>query len=68
MPSARKPVLKLMFGALIRAGESWRGLHFTGFELRQLDAVTKELDADYDTSIARLDRSSWLGVSSKSAP
>jgi hypothetical protein len=34
-----KPVLKLMFGALIRAAESWRGLRFTEFELRQLDAV-----------------------------
>src|SRR5690348_49866 len=48
-----KPVLKLMFGALIRAAESWRGLRFTEFELRQLDAVRKELDADYETSIAR---------------
>jgi Transposase, Mutator family len=33
-----KPVLKLTFGALIRAAESWRGLRFTEFELRQLDA------------------------------
>ena len=63
-----KPVLKLMFGALIRAAESWRGLRFTEFELRQLDAVRKELDADYETSIARLDRSSRSRVSSKSAP
>ena len=63
-----KPVLKLMFGALIRAAESWRGLRFTEFELRQLDAVRKELDADYETSIARSDRSSRPRVSSKSAP
>jgi hypothetical protein len=28
-----KPVLKLMFGALIRAAERWRGLRFTEFEL-----------------------------------
>jgi transposase-like protein len=63
-----KPVLKLMFGALIRAAESWRGLRFTEFELRQLDAVRKELDADYETSIARLDRSSRPRVSSKLAP
>jgi hypothetical protein len=28
-----KPVLKLMFAALIRAAESWRGLRFTEFEL-----------------------------------
>ena len=47
---------------------SWRGLRFTEFELRQLDAVRKELDADYETSIARSDRSSRPRVSSKSAP
>ncbi len=36
-----KPVLKLMFGALIRAAERWRGLRFTEFELRQIAAVKK---------------------------
>jgi len=36
-----KPVLKLMFGALIRAAERWRGLRFTEFELRQIAAVRK---------------------------
>jgi len=41
-----------MFAVLIRAAESWRGLRFTEFELRQLDVVRKELDADYETSIA----------------
>ena len=57
-----------MFAALIRAAESWRGLRFTEFELRQLDAVRKELDADYETSIARSDRTSRPRVSSKPAP
>jgi|SRR5215212_6474150 hypothetical protein len=28
-----KPVPKLMFGALVRAAERWRGLRFTEFEL-----------------------------------
>ncbi len=42
-----KPVLKLMFGALIRAAERWRGLRFTEFELRQIGAVRKELDDEY---------------------
>jgi hypothetical protein len=51
-----KPVLKLMFAALIRAAESSRGLRFTEFDLRQLEAGRKELDADYETSIARSDR------------
>jgi putative transposase len=63
-----KPVLKLMFAALIRAAESWRGLRFTEFELRQLDALRKDLDAEYETSIARSDRTSRPRVSSKSAP
>ncbi len=43
---------ELMFAVLIRAAESWRGLRFTEFELRQLDVVRKELDADDETSIA----------------
>ena len=42
-----KPVLKLMFGALIRAAERWRGLRFTEFELRQIAAIRKELDDEY---------------------
>ena len=46
-----KPVLKLMFGALIRAAERWRGLRFTEFELRQIAAVRKELDDEYHASI-----------------
>ncbi len=41
--SPEKPVLKLMFGALIRAAERWRGLAFTEFELRQVAAVRKSL-------------------------
>jgi putative transposase len=46
-----KPVMKLMFGALIRAAERWRGLRLTEFELRQLAAVRKQLDAEYEPSI-----------------
>ena len=41
--SREKPVLKLMFGALIRAAERWRGLAFTEFALRQVAAVRKSL-------------------------
>ncbi len=63
-----KPVLKLMFGALIRAAERWRGLRFTEFELRQIAAVRKELDQEYEDSITPLTRSSQPRVSSKSAP
>jgi putative transposase len=39
-----KPVLKLMFGALIRAAERWRGLAFTEFEVRQIAAIRDDLD------------------------
>jgi hypothetical protein len=42
-----KPVMKLMFGALICAAERSRGLRFTEFELRQLTALRKELDEEY---------------------
>ncbi len=63
-----KPVLKLMFGALIRAAERWRGLRFTEFELRRLAAVRKELDEEYQATITPQARSSQPRVSSKSAP
>jgi len=63
-----KPVLKLMFGALIRAAERWRGLRFSEFELRQLKTVRKELDEEYQTAITPPARSSQPCVSSKSAP
>jgi hypothetical protein len=52
-----KPVLKHIFGALIRAAERWRGLRFTEFELRQIAAVRKDLDRKYQTSTAPLARS-----------
>jgi putative transposase len=63
-----KLVLKLMFGAFIRAADRWRGLRFTEFELRQIAAVRKELDQEYHASITPLARSSQPRVSSKSAP
>jgi len=63
-----KPVLKLMFGALVRAAERWRGLRFTEFELRQIAAVRKDLDAEYEAAITRPDRPSKTRVSSRSAP
>jgi transposase-like protein len=63
-----KPVLKLMFGALIRAAERWRGLRFSEFELRQLAAVRKELDEEYQATITPPARSSQLTVSSKITP
>ena len=37
-------MLKLMYAALIRAAERWRGLRMTEFERRQLTAIRNELD------------------------
>ena len=53
-----KPILKLMFGTLIRAAERWRGLRFTEFELRQIAAVRNELDAEYEAKLTPSGRSS----------
>src|SRR6266496_4506598 len=39
-----RAVLKLMYAALIRAAERWRGLRMTEFERRQLIALREELD------------------------
>ena len=63
-----KPVLRLMFAALVRVAERWRGLRFNEFELRQIAAVHKDLDAEYEATITRSDRPSQSHVSSKTAP
>jgi transposase-like protein len=39
-----RPVLKLIYAALIRAAERWRGLRMSEFERRQLTAIRNELD------------------------
>jgi putative transposase len=39
-----RAVLKLMYAALIRAAECWRGLRMTEFEGRQLIAIRSELN------------------------
>jgi putative transposase len=39
-----RAVLKLMYAALIRAAERWRGLKMTQFEQRQLKVIRDELD------------------------
>lgn len=42
-----RAVLKLMYAALIRAAERWRGIRVTEFEQRQLKAIRAELDRDH---------------------
>ena len=45
-----KPVLKLMFGAMIRAAERWRAIRVTDFERRQMLALRQELDHEYEAN------------------
>jgi putative transposase len=39
-----RPVLKLMYAAVIRAADRWRGLTVSEFKQRQLKAIREELD------------------------
>jgi transposase-like protein len=63
-----RPVLKLMFASLIRAAESWRGLRVSEFELRQLDAVRKELNEEYDATLTKSGPPTQPRFSSKFTP
>ena len=42
-----RAVLKLMYAALIRASQSWRGIQIKPFETKQLQAIGAELDAEH---------------------
>ena len=42
-------MLKLMFAAMIRAAERWRTLKVTSFERRQINALRRELDQNYES-------------------
>jgi transposase-like protein len=46
-----KAVLKLMFGAMIRAAERWRAINVTEFARRQMTALRKELDQEYEAEV-----------------
>jgi putative transposase len=52
-----RAVLKLMYAALIRAAERWRGIRMSEFELRQLKAIRAELDRAHAERIAPAVRS-----------
>ena len=43
-----KAVLKLMFGAMIRAAECWRAIRISELERRQMRAVREELNHEYE--------------------
>jgi putative transposase len=42
-----RAVMKLMFAALLRASETWRGIRITEFELRQLTLLRNELNEQF---------------------
>jgi transposase-like protein len=42
-----RAVLKVMYAALIRASESWRGIQMKPFEAKQREAMKEELDAEH---------------------
>ena len=44
-----RAIVKLMYAALIRAAERWRGVRITEFEQRQLRAIRDEIDKDFTT-------------------
>jgi len=47
-----RPVLKLMYAAVIRAAERWRGLTVGEFEQRQLRAIREELNRAHSERVA----------------
>jgi putative transposase len=47
-----RAVLKIIFSAILRASESWRGIKITEFELRQLASVRAELNEKFSAQHA----------------
>jgi transposase-like protein len=47
-----RPVLKLMYAAIIRAADRWRGIQVGEFEQRQLRAIREELDHAHAKRVA----------------
>jgi transposase-like protein len=42
-----RPVLKLMYAALVRAADRWRGIRVSEFESRQLEALRQQLTEEH---------------------
>lgn len=47
-----RAVMKLMFAALMRASQTWRGVTITDFERRQLESLRDELQTEFSEAIA----------------
>src|SRR5690242_6014137 len=59
-----RAVLKLMYAALIRAAEHWRGIKISEFERRQLRALREEIDALFTVRNATVTTASRPNLSS----
>ena len=53
-----RAVLKLMFSAMTRAAERWHAIRISDFERRQMAAVKRELDQEYEARIGLLTKPS----------
>src|SRR5437868_11531102 len=42
-----RPVLKLMYAALIRASQTWRRIVISEFELKQIEELRNELEKEF---------------------
>jgi len=51
-----RAVLKLMYAALIRAAETWRGIAMTEFDRHQLTVIKKDLDRDFAARTAPVEK------------
>jgi|TARA_B100000315_G_scaffold236205_1_gene251780 transposase-like protein len=60
-----KAVLKLMFGAMIRASERWRAIKVSDFERRQMTALRDELDQEYEAETGLVKTASTKVTSEK---
>jgi transposase-like protein len=60
-----RPVLKLMYAALIRASQTWRRLLISEFELHQLEELRAELDEEYRARNASTTSASRPSIYSK---
>lgn len=47
-----RAVMKLMFAALMRASQTWRGVTITDFERKQMESLRSELQADFSAQNA----------------
>ena len=60
-----RPMMKLMYAAVIRASSRWRGIKITAFDRAQLEAVRKERDEAFAERHRPINRSPRSRVSSK---